>query len=75
MKVTVYHSYFNCESGCCGHTVELREDNGAFKKSKFKFTHPYGKDEKEFVKELVTTEFGADHVADVDWENVDVSDE
>ncbi len=75
MKVVVYHSTYGCDTGCCGHVVQITTDEGKFEKSKFEFTHPYGKDRREFVKNLVTETFGAEHVADIDWDNVIVSEE
>ncbi len=73
MKVIVYHSYYGCETGCCGHTVELEDGT-----SKFYFSHPYSDDAlkiKEFIKELVTDEFGEEHVSDIDWDNCIISDD
>ncbi len=71
MKVIVYHSFYGCETGCCGHTVEF--EDGSF--SKFIFTHPYEEDPLEFAKELVRDEFGEEHVKDLDWENCHISDD
>jgi hypothetical protein len=60
MKVIVYHSYYGCETGCCGHTVELEDGT-----SQFYFSHPYKEDFKSFAEELVK-EFGEEHVKDLD---------
>jgi hypothetical protein len=58
MKVVVYHSVYGCDTGCCGHIVELDpdEEHGP-SKTKFEFIHPYmetPEDVKEWVRELVT---------------------
>jgi hypothetical protein len=42
MKVVVYHSMYGCDTGCCGHVVELQEDDGEAVKEAFEFDHPYG---------------------------------
>lgn len=70
MKVVVYHSYYGCATGCCGHRVEL--DDGQYN---FVFGHPYGDDQMEFAKHLVSTTFGEQHVADLDWENCIILDD
>jgi hypothetical protein len=51
-------------------------------KGGFQFTHPYSLDGsltpeeiKEFVIELVTDEFGSDHVKDIDWDECWVVDD
>lgn len=65
--LVVYHNEYGCETGCCGHTIEL---DG---KSEFAFAHPtgysYPEDPIEFAKRLLVQEFGAEHLADVDWDN------
>lgn len=75
MKVIVYHAYYGCDTGCCGHVVEIRKDDGGYEKSKFEFEHPYDRDTRAFVEELVTRTFGAEHVADIDWDNVVVDED
>lgn len=73
MRIIVYHTSYGCESGCCGHTVEIELGDGATDR-KFQFAHPWDKDHLEFAKNLVAEEFGEEHVKDLDWENSEVSD-
>lgn len=48
IKIRVYHSYYGCESGCCGHVVELSTGE-----NEFKFIHPYGEgDIENWAQEL-----------------------
>lgn len=77
LRVIVFHSGYGCDTGCCGHVVQLGD------KESFAFDHPWGVHEtrywrgddgdefpeeiRAFVRELVTEEFGAEHVADIDW--------
>jgi len=72
-KVIVYHSSYGCDTGCCGHVVELTETDER-ERSSFEFAHPYGEDELEFAKSLVRSVYGEEHVADLDWDNCLVSD-
>ena len=70
MRVIVYHSSYGCESGCCGHIVEL--DGEA---DKFLFIHPGDEDPRGFAEDLVRAEFGEEHVKDLDWENCSIIDD
>jgi len=69
-KVIVYHASYGCDTGCCGHVVQIGEV-----RSDFQFDHPYNETPLEFAKRMVTETFGADHVADLDWENCVISDD
>ncbi len=65
-KVIVYHRGYGCQTGCCGHAVQI---NGDEDNEEFQFEHPYQRTDEEFVRWMVTETMGADHVADIDWEN------
>lgn len=78
-KVIVYHTGYGCDTGCCGHVVEVDgEEVGSFD-----FGHPSGpnygplrdEDIRQYVIDLVTEQCGVDHVADIDWDNCVVSDD
>ena len=72
VAVVVYHSRYGCQTGCCGHRIELRddpEDEDNWTRSAFEFGHmAEGDDPLEFAKRLVTEEFGAEHVKDLAWD-------
>jgi hypothetical protein len=78
MKILVLHQGYGCDSGCCGHIIEV---DG--KRHDFYFEHPGIESERpyipqpanEFVIELVTRELGEDHVKDIDFENCVVIDD
>lgn len=76
IKVVVYHGAYGCDTGCCGHYVELKNDENH---ARFFFTHPYGRELQpwalQLAQEVVTEKYGADHVADLDWENCIISDD
>lgn len=65
-KVIVYHRYYGCNTGCCGHAVQI---DGNEDTEEFEFEHPYDRTVEEFVRQIVTEAMGAAHVADIDWEN------
>lgn len=64
-RVTVYHREYGCDTGCCGHIVDLGDQDEFF------FAHPDDDTEVskiDFVRELVTEAYGEEHVKDIDWE-------
>lgn len=70
-KAIVFHRGYGCDTGCCGHVVEIDGEQVG----QFTFDHPYGQDFHEFIRELVEEQAGAEHVADIDWDNCLVSDD
>lgn len=72
-KVRVYHALYGCETGCCGHVIEIDNE----KVGKFQFSHPYGDDKKEFAKELaeeVIRESSPQCLDSIDWDSLDYSE-
>jgi hypothetical protein len=69
-RVLVLHTGYGCDTGCCGHAVEVDD-----KEVEFFFTHPYQRPIKDFVKELVIKACGEEHVKDIDWDNCIVLDD
>lgn len=47
MKVRVYHSYFGCDTGCCGHVLEIDDT-----RVDFDFMHSYNGLTREAAIEL-----------------------
>lgn len=78
-RVVVYHGYYGCDTGCCGHTLEVDDPELQRKIGwGFNFFHPryYGDDPvemekaaKKFAEDFIREELGEEHVADLDWEN------
>jgi hypothetical protein len=69
-KVIVCHQSYGCDTGCCGHVVEVDGEQVG----DFSFGHPYSNDNhRAFAEELVRAA-GCDP-ADLDWENCVVLDE
>lgn len=77
-KITVYHSEYGCETGCCGHVIKIETDgqpDPKGRKADFNFFHPYGEDPKTWAQNWVREEFGEEHVKDLDWEHSFVSND
>lgn len=72
MKIVVMHGYYGCETGCCGHFVEI---DGEELGGSFDFDHPNGQDYLEFAKEFVEIACGKQHVKDLDWKNCFIVDD
>ncbi len=73
MRVRVYHRYYGCDTGCCGHEIEL--DDG---RTEFVFAHPDNNSTeviKKFAQNLVKTTFGEEHIKDLDWNNCEILDD
>jgi hypothetical protein len=70
-KVIVLHAMYGCDTGCCGHIVQIGGQEGSFQ-----FKHPrHGESVEEFVKRFVTEHCGEEHVKDIDFENCIVVDD
>lgn len=66
-RVVVLHRHYGCETGCCGHVVEVDDEQVG----DFVFEHPDSdahEDRVAFAREMITEVLGAEHVADLDWE-------
>lgn len=67
-RIIVLHRYYGCETGCCGHVVEINgEEIG-----NFTFSHPRlpsDEDKRKFAEELIRKTCGEEHVKDLDFEN------
>lgn len=73
MIIKVYHSSYGCETGCCGHIVEVDGETS------FEFAHPYGETDLSkiltWAKELATYVIERDHpecVKDIDWSTAEL---
>ena len=73
MKITVLHSYYGCDTGCCGHIIEVDGEQ----RGRFEFDHPSDykvpEDKLEWAKNFVREQMGEEHVKDLDWDNCEVS--
>lgn len=71
-RIVVEHGLYGCETGCCGHYVILYDGDKEVD-SQFDFGHPFNESEElEYAKDLITRQFGEDHVKDLDWENCQI---
>jgi hypothetical protein len=73
VKIVVYHAGHGCETGCCGHVIQTEDEQ---KRGPFAFDHPDpGDDKLQWAKDLVTKHLGAEHVADLDWDQCMIVDD
>jgi tRNA U55 pseudouridine synthase TruB len=69
VKIVVMHSGKGCDTGCCGHVIEI----DGTRSGEFHYDHPDSVEEaRAFAEQLVTAKLGAEHVADLDWDNCEV---
>lgn len=66
MKILVLHRGYGCDTGCCGHAVEVDGTEVGFH-----FEHPedFNVEAPQFVRDLVTRHCGEAHVKDIDWDH------
>lgn len=80
-RIVVYHGFYGCDTGCCGHYVFVDdEDIGGID-----FGHPFASSGatpeertqayRDYARDLITERLGADHVADIDWDNCVIFDD
>ena len=65
--IVVYHEQYGCETGCCGHRVEVVAGT-----DRFVFDHANSSDPadtRRFAEDAIRKTFGAEHVADLDFAN------
>lgn len=71
MRIIVYHGYYGCDTGCCGHYIIVEDGevpDGA--NDGMTFEHPYKQDPKAWARKLLLSEgFSEEHLADIDWDN------
>ena len=65
-KIIVLHRYYGCDSGCCGHVIEV---DGKETGGDFQFDHPGAEADRAFAEQKIREELGEEHVKDLDWEN------
>lgn len=64
-RIIIYHSGYGCETGCCGHYIEVDDK----RVGDFNFSHPDSnsdEDRRAFAEQLVTEQLGHEHVRDLD---------
>jgi hypothetical protein len=76
LKVRVYHSYYGCETGCCGHIVEVE---GKGEKFEFGCAYTEKTDEgrRKWARELaeqVIAEQWPECLPSIDWDSMDATE-
>lgn len=78
LKIRVLHTEYGCDTGCCGHIVEVEDlETGKEHQSSFEFTHPYGEDFKQWAIELAQKYIKKKHphcYDSIDWNTVEYKD-
>lgn len=75
--VRVLHTTYGCDTGCCGHFVEMQDENGKVTETSFQFTHPHGDDFKEWATEFAQKEIKKKYPTcydSIDWDTLEYKD-
>jgi len=71
MKVRVYHTTYGCDTGCCGHILELDEKSVG----EFDFMHSFDGLTKEEVIELAKSQISKHYpecLDSIDWDTIEI---
>ncbi len=75
-RVRVFHDYYGCDTGCCGHTVMLTGDDDT-ERSHFEFMHPNGEVlaswAREHAEETIRREW-PECLDTIDWTTMDIEE-
>lgn len=74
-RVRVLHASHGCDTGCCGHTVTISNDNKWM--SRFEFDHPGSDDVRTWARHLAEqtiAERWPECLDSIDWDTLDVSE-
>lgn len=67
MKIRVFHAEYGCDTGCCGHIVELEDGRHSFE-----FEHPYkNEDSQEWALSLardIIERYWPECINTIDWD-------
>ena len=70
-RILVLHRGYGCDTGCCGHYIEVDGREVAFL-----FEHPGGSEERmDFIRRIVAQKLGDVDVADIDFTDCVVLDD
>lgn len=76
VRVRVYHEYYGCDTGCCGHSFVLHTDDGKDIVGHFEFCHPGTEDRLTFAKDLIIGQLKAEGqeecLKSIDWSTVHI---
>jgi hypothetical protein len=70
ITVRVYHAFYGCETGCCGHIVKIDGHDG-----EFNFSHPSGKDERSWAIDLARKTIAREWpecLKSIDWDTIEI---
>ncbi len=75
MKIFITHAWYGCESGCCGHIIEVDSDGFVTEQGGFVFSHAEDKASvKKWAEEIISDYLGPEHVKDLDWDRCQIWD-
>lgn len=78
IQVRVFHARYGCDTGCCGHIVELTMPDGEYREV-FDFVHPYLERDEASRKawarkhaEAIIRHKWPECVESIDWESMGI---
>jgi hypothetical protein len=68
-KVVVYHENYGCETGCCGHAIDVDGKRVGYDLANCPNPGSSEAELKAYAENLIREELGVEHVANLDWDN------
>lgn len=65
--VRVYHSYYGCETGCCGHRIVVSDYPDGLERERFEFDHPDTVGSAMMLAQEVIKERWPECLPTIDW--------
>lgn len=73
MKIRVYHGLYGCGTGCCGHWIELRDDEDTETlKQRFEFDHPESEEDALALAQHVVKHRWPECYDTIDWSTIEI---
>jgi hypothetical protein len=66
MKIRVLHAYYGCDTGCCGHILEIDDEEV---EGSFVFSHP---DDLEVLRAYILKHVPKECHESIDWPSIEL---
>jgi hypothetical protein len=69
VKIRVLHRYYGCETGCCGHVLEI---DGEEVEGSFDFWHPDEYGFSEDIQDFILARVPKECHDNIDWDSIEI---
>lgn len=72
MKIRVLHAYYGCESGCCGHMLEVDDETVGGSWTFFHAPDEAGPEREQWIRDYVLKHLPKECHDSIDWSTIEV---